>query len=114
MEKLGEGVDVNLRHLQSFILRELLVVVKRWDDAAQLIKRMVEPVHSPSLTRVGGHSPLPLNPIDRLVGGGSLSHGGLLFGPGEGAFKATQLPDFERRRREALGRFSVALWAGMA
>lgn len=86
LEQLGQSVDVNLRHLQSFILRQLFVVVERRDDAAQLVKRVVQPVHTPPLARVGSHAPLLLDPVDWFGGRGSLSRGGVGFGSGDGAF----------------------------
>lgn len=113
LEQLSQSVDVNLRHLQRFVLGQLLVVVKRRDDAAQLVKRVVQPVHAPPLARVGSHAPLLLDPVDWFGGRGSLSRGCVDLGSGDGAFQTAQVSDFERRRGRALGGFPVAGRTGM-
>lgn len=113
MEQLGQRVDINLRHLQSLIFGEFLVVVQSRNNAAQLVKRVVEAVHPPPLSGVGRDASLFLDPVYGFAGRGSLSSGCLLFRPGDSAFEAAQVPDFERGRGGSLGRLSVAGRAGM-
>lgn len=116
MEQLGQRVDVNLRHLQSLVFGKLLVVVERRDDAAQLVERVVEPVHASPFARVGCHSPLLLDAVDWFAGRGPLSLGRVRLEPADRAFQAAQVPDFERRRGGGgvLCGFSVAGRAGMS
>lgn len=114
MEQLGQCVDVNLRHLQSLVFGKLLVVVERRDDAAQLVERVVEPVHAPPFARVGRHSPLLLDTVDWFAGRGPLPLGRVRLGPADRAFEAAQVPDFERRRGGVLCGFSEAGRAGMS
>lgn len=113
LKQLGQGVDVNLRHLQSLVLGQLLVVVERRDDAPQLVERVVQPVHAPPLARVRGHAPLLLDPVDWLRGRSSLPGGRVGLGSDRGAFEPAQIPDLERGRGGALGRFPITGRTGM-
>lgn len=73
LKQLGQGVDVDLGHLQGLVLGQLLVVVEGRDNVAQLVEGVVQPVHPASLPRVGRQPPLLLYPVHLFAGRGALA-----------------------------------------
>lgn len=79
LEKLGQGVDVDLGHLQGLVLGQLLVVVEGRDNVAQLVEGVVQPVHPAPLPGVGRQPPLLLHPVHLFAGRGTLAAAAQVF-----------------------------------
>ena len=98
LKQLGQGVDVDLGHLQGLVLGQLLVVVEGRDNVAKLVEGVIQPVHPASLPGVGRQPPLLLHAVHLFAGRGALAAAAQLVYH-HPAFQLAQLfPHFHRSR----------------
>ncbi len=68
LQQLGQFRDVNLRHLQGVIFRQLFLVLHRRNDAPQFVKCSVQSVHPPPFSGISGHTSVFLRSGETLLG----------------------------------------------